>query len=83
MYYVYLLKSFVNGDLYVGYTSDLKQRFTQHNSKRVRSTKPYAPWQLVYYEAYANKNDAAKREKHLKLHRVKEDLKIQISNSLK
>lgn len=82
MYYVYILKSLVNGDLYVGYTTDLKRRFAEHNSKKVLSTRVNIPWKLVYYEAYSGKHDATKREKQLKMHKAKEDLKLQIRESI-
>jgi len=82
MYYVYALKSLVNGDLYIGSCKDLKVRFKRHNDKKIKSTKAYAPWKLVYYEAYKDKNDASKREKQLKKHRAKLDLIKQIKNSL-
>ena len=82
MYYVYLLKSLKNGDLYVGFCHDLKERLKQHNGKKVISTKGYAPWILAYYEAYKDKFDATKREKQLKMHRAKQDLKIQVSRSI-
>ena len=83
MFYVYLLKSIKNGDLYVGYSGNLRLRFKQHNSKEVKSTKANAPWKLIYYEAYVNKLDATKREIELKKnHKIKEDLKIQVKNSL-
>lgn len=83
MYYVYALKSKRNGDLYIGFTSDLRKRFSQHNSGKTRSTKANRPWSLVYYESYLVKADATKREKQLKNHRAKEDLRIQIKLSLK
>ena len=38
MFYVYLLVS-ENNEKYIGYTSDLKQRLSSHNSDRNRSTK--------------------------------------------
>lgn len=82
MYYVYALKSLHNGDLYIGFTTDLKQRFIQHNNRKVLSTRSNTPWKLVYYEAYSDKNDATRREKQLKMHRAKSDLVIQISESL-
>lgn len=82
MYYVYLLKSSKNDDIYVGYTGDLRKRFNEHNSGEVKSTKPNIPWRLIYYEAYKAKFDATKRERQLKNHRAKEDLKIQLRNSL-
>ncbi len=84
MYYVYILKSLKNGDLYVGFCIDLRARFKLHNDGDVKSTKPSIPWKLIYYEAYVSKLDATKREANLKKnHRAKEDLKIQITVSLK
>jgi putative endonuclease len=83
MYYVYGLKSVVNGDLYIGYTEDLKKRFKQHNNGQSASTAPNRLWILVYYEAHRDKFEATKREKQLKMHRAKEDLRIQINGSLK
>jgi len=69
MYYVYILKN--NKDLfYIGYTSNLKYRFEQHNSKDVTNKKSFAyrnkPWKLIYYEAYSKKENAQERERKLK-----------------
>ena len=82
MYYAYVLKSLVNGDVYIGYSEDLRTRLEYHNTGRVRSTKGNKPWSLVYYEAYLNKFDATKREKQLKMHAAKSALKKQIAQSL-
>lgn len=82
MYYVYLLKSFKNNDIYVGYTSDLKRRFSDHNNGFVRATKPNTPWKLIYYESYSDKRDATKRERQLKMHKAKKDLTNQLKYSL-
>jgi len=82
MFYVYALLSTINKDLYIGYTDDLKRRFFEHNSGFTSSTKTNRPWKLVYYEAYNSKKDATKREKQLKMHRSKEDLRKQLMNSL-
>lgn len=82
MYYVYILKSLKNGDVYVGYSDDLKRRFDQHNSGSVRSTQFNRPWDLPYYEAYKDKHDATKRERQLKNHAAKNDLKKQLEYSL-
>ena len=64
MYYVYLLQS--NTRLYIGQTTDLKRRFAEHNAGQSKSTKPYRPWTLIFYEAYCNQTDAKRREKYLK-----------------
>lgn len=83
MHYVYLLKSDKNQDLYIGYTDDLKKRFKEHNGGRVKYTKSYKPWQLIYYEAYKNQKDATKREYQLKKHCFKDELRKKLQFSLK
>lgn len=67
MYYVYLLKSAKDGELYVGSTNDLKRRFSEHNCKAVPATKNRVPFKLVYYESYSAEDDARRREQALKL----------------
>jgi putative endonuclease len=66
MFYVYVLRSLKDDQLYVGYTSDLKNRISEHNSGKVFSTRSRRPFELVYYEASRNEQDALKREKYLK-----------------
>ena len=83
MYYVYALKSVNKNFLYIGSTSDLKDRFKEHNAGRVKSTKLYYPLKLVYYEAYVSKTDALIRENSLKHHGgTIAALKNRISNSI-
>ena len=38
-YYVYILKSLVDGKFYTGYTSNLKKRLDEHNKGLTKSTK--------------------------------------------
>jgi len=83
MFYVYVLKSEKNGDIYIGYTKDLKERLKTHNQGKVKSTKGLRNWVLIYYEGYRSKSDAIRREKQLKQHKPKTDLKEQIKFSLK
>lgn len=66
MYYVYILKSIRFNRYYIGSTSDIERRLTQHNKGATRSTKPYLPYSLVYSEPYATKQAANKREWYLK-----------------
>ena len=66
MFYVYILESKQNGSLYVGSTRDLKRRVEEHAQGLNRSTKRYAPWKLIYYEACLHRIDATRREKWLK-----------------
>ena len=64
--YAYILRSLADGNFYVGFTSDLKNRIAEHQCGRVYSTKGRLPMELVYYEACRNRADATKREKYLK-----------------
>ncbi|MCX6713716.1 MAG: GIY-YIG nuclease family protein [Candidatus Vogelbacteria bacterium] len=66
MFYVYILKSTIDNDYYVGSTNDLKKRFIEHNSGKVDSTSHRRPLELVYYEAYNREILARKRESSLK-----------------
>ncbi len=65
---MYLIKSIKKDFVYVGSTSDLKRRFSEHNNGKELSTKFYAPFNLIYCEIYRNKKDALIRENKLKHH---------------
>ncbi len=80
MYYVYILKSKVNGYLYIGSCGDLKIRLKRHDSGYVKSTKAYRPWQLVNMEKFFTRSDACKRERFLKTGQQKEILKRKFYN---
>jgi len=66
MYYVYILQSQKNNSLYIGYTIDLKKRFKKHNTGENKATRPFRPYELIYYEALLNIKDAKARERFLK-----------------
>lgn len=84
MYYLYILMSKKDGQLYVGYTNDLRRRLSEHNSGKSRATMNRRPFELRYYEAYICKDDAQKREASLKRDgRALAMLKVRASKSLK
>ena len=66
MYFVYVLHSEKDGNLYTGYTQNLELRFEQHSKGQVESTKNRRPFKLIYFEACLEQSDALKREKYLK-----------------
>ncbi|KKS39420.1 MAG: GIY-YIG nuclease superfamily protein [Parcubacteria group bacterium GW2011_GWD2_42_14] len=66
MWYVYVLKSQKDGNLYTGFTGDLRKRLRQHEKGESNSTKNRGPFTLIYYEASNNEEDARAREKYLK-----------------
>ncbi len=67
MFYMYILKSLKDNKLYIGSTKNIVERLKEHNSGKVESTKLRKPLKLVYFEGYANENEARHREQNLKL----------------
>lgn len=83
MYYVYVLKSLKDEELYIGFSDNLKERFKSHTKGQVISTKDRRPLKLVYYESYSSEKDARMRELKLKQHKNSfKELKKRINNSL-
>ncbi|MEK7546645.1 MAG: GIY-YIG nuclease family protein [Patescibacteria group bacterium] len=67
MFYVYVLENGNNRSFYIGFTSNLKQRISDHlNGKGGRTTRLKSGWRLIYFEGYLSKRDALGREKFLK-----------------
>jgi len=65
-YYTYILESIKDKSFYIGYTSDLKKRFLEHNSGKSKYTKSHMPYKIIHFEAFLNRIDAKKRENYLK-----------------
>ena len=65
-YYVYILFSFKDKGLYIGFTTELKNRLIHHASGKVTATKLRRPLKLIHYEYFINKEDAKAREEFLK-----------------
>ncbi len=74
-YYIYVLKSDKNNDIYIGSTANLEKRIILHNQGKVKSTKAYRPWKLLEYYERNSRSEAMKYEKFLKNHQQKELLK--------
>jgi putative endonuclease len=66
MFYVYILKSLKDKSLYIGSTSNLKNRINQHNQGSNKYSKSKAPFILVWYCCFENKTKALIFEKYLK-----------------
>ncbi len=75
MYVVYILKSLKKDWYYIGYTSDKITRLKYHNGGKVRSTRPYIPFVVVYSEEFKTKSGAFKREQQIKRYRHGEAFK--------
>jgi putative endonuclease len=78
MFYVYAILSLKRSYIYVGLTSDIERRIRQHNKGYEKTTKPYAPFQLIYSEQFDTRAEARKREKYLKSGAGKEFLRSRL-----
>ena len=63
---VYAIISEMNGDIYVGMTTDIEKRIKQHNTGKSKYTKTLLPWRILYTEQQQDWLSARKREKYLK-----------------
>jgi len=76
MYYVYVLKHPTEDRIYIGFSTDLRNRMKVHKAE-------HRQWRLAYYEAYASEADARVRERRLKQNgNVQQLLKKRIMRSL-
>ncbi|WP_426670703.1 GIY-YIG nuclease family protein [Mucilaginibacter sp. McL0603] len=67
MFTVYVLYSEKFNQIYIGFTSDLPNRFLSHNELATKGhTIKYRPWVIAYTEEYGTKSEAMKREVQLK-----------------
>jgi putative endonuclease len=83
MYYVYVLRSNLDGKLYIGYTANLRDRIRKHNNGEVTSTRSRRPFELIFYEGYKGMQDAKRREQYFKTAKGKSSLKLMLRDSLK
>lgn len=67
MHYVYLIESAQSSPhRYVGLTTNLEQRITEHNSGKSAHTSKFKPWRLVTYVAFSDRARAESFERYLK-----------------
>jgi putative endonuclease len=69
--------------MYIGYTTNLRNRLKEHHSGKVISTKPRRPLDLLFYEGYKSMEDAKRREMDLKTSKGKSSLRLMLRDSLK
>lgn len=82
MHYVYVLRSKADGNLYVGFTENLRQRLLAHNSGKNPSTQLRKPLELIFYEAFVNRFDALRRERYFKTTKGKTALRQMVREGI-
>ena len=66
LFSVYALKSLHRNYIYIGLSNNIERRIKEHNSGRNKTTKPYAPFSLVYTKDFTTRLEARTYEKYLK-----------------
>jgi len=75
MYWVYLLKDKMNGEIYYGYTNNLERRLKEHDVEN--------KWKFIACEGYASELDARNRGRKLKQYgQARTHLKKRLKRSL-
>lgn len=81
-YCVYILLSQKDNKFYIGSTTNLKKRLTNHFHGYAKATAPRRPFTLIFCEYYLSNRDALRREKYFKTTAGKKTLKLMLEKSL-
>ena len=84
MFWVYIVQNNLDSEIYIGRTSNITQRISDHNNGGKKfTTRKNGEWKLIYAELYRTEKDANEREAKLKQHGgSKRQLFKRIRNSL-
>lgn len=83
MFYFYILQSLKNKKLYLGQTTNLKERLKSHNNGENKATKPNIPYELIFYCAFKNQKDSINCEQYFKTTSGWKQLHRMLENTLK
>ena len=65
-HFVYILRCQKSRRLYTGYSTDPHRRLEEHKAGASFATKPYGPWELVFYAGFETEALAKSFERYLK-----------------
>jgi putative endonuclease len=66
MFYTYILLNGKKNKYYYGSTGNLNDRLKEHNNGKVKFTKAFRPWNIIYFEEYLTRSEAYRRELYFK-----------------
>ena len=61
-FYTYVLQSDDFKRNYYGSCHNMDERLNEHNKGKVKSTKPFKPWKIIYFEKFETRSEAYQRE---------------------
>jgi len=62
-------------------TNNIERRLKEHNGGKMKSTKAFIPWEIIYFEKFQNRIEARKREKYFKSAAGRRYLKSKFSSA--
>lgn len=71
MFWMYILHNPETDRFYIGSTSDIERRLTQHTKGYTRTTRVLKTFKLIYKEEFRTLTEARLREKQLKSYKAK------------
>ena len=66
MYLVYILLNEAKTRTYTGVTNDIEKRLKEHNAGKVKSSRPYRPYKIIYTEPFKTLSEARQKERFYK-----------------
>ena len=66
MYHVYFLLNEVKTRTYTGVSDNVEARLQEHNKGRVKSSRLYRPYRVIYTEEFETLSEARQRERFYK-----------------
>jgi predicted GIY-YIG superfamily endonuclease len=67
MHYVYIIQSIsFPKQLYTGFSENINDRLSEHNSGKSVHTNKFKPWKMIYYCTFEDKKKTLDFEKYLK-----------------
>ena len=75
VFFVYAISSINRNYIYVGLTANVKNRISRHNKGYEKTTRPYAPFRLIYTKEFNSRKEARVHEIYLKSGIGKEKLR--------
>jgi putative endonuclease len=79
---VYVLRSLKDSHFYIGFTTDLERRLTEHEHGESLATAPRRPFELGYCECHGSRRDALRREGYFKTAMGKKALRLMLRDGL-
>ena len=73
MWYTYIIKSQNKKWYYVGSTNGLERRLKEHNFGKVKSTKNYLPFKIIFTKEFILEEEARNYERLLKDKRIEKE----------